>query len=547
MESYSAMMKRYRAEGLFPLEENISDEFLKEFLLPVKSRLRKSNAPLSSQQRLLLRYGFGLKHKFHKDYPTEASNINTMTYGERLRAEQAERSRVAREAYIEREKKSAAAKAYQMRMRREFGIGRKAKSAMASAEVFADMPQSPSALKKMVMTISNGIQNAFGGKELTRLAKIFGISKGVMGAFGAVWALKKYAQMTMAAARNGAQLSWTSAYTGTTVDKMAGMVGALSAFGGSGKSAAKLYGMINQIKQGTLVGKQNPWEDAIRQYGLNLTTGGTNQWKSDEEIIKEISNRLAGLSPRAAADLAQSLHLDQSQFNLLRGGYENFKSRVQFANEGNPFADHRLAESFEYTTEQANILGNELKKLGANLAATDMAGTITGFWAEFFHALNTGSSGYFKEGWNNFLEGMKNTISHPEDYDTTFFKGLHKKAGYKWYDAAAGTEFSDRRDDKTKRYFEELFKNHRAPQIREKIYELMPGLYNPARDRWIENYDFYRKGYEHPIDGGTTNVNPKVSLNLGDIHLKSGGEDAIRMAVVDNIDWGFAPTAIAKV
>ena len=431
-----------------------------------------------------------------------------------------------------------------------FGIGRSWKSAKDSAEVFAnaqDADTSPtsSLMKRSVFAITKGIQNAFGGKELTRLSRILGVPKGFAGAYGAAWMLQRYLQTTMASARYGASIGWSAGYTGSTVPEMAGVTGALSAFGGGGSSAARLYSMINAVKQGTLVGKKNPWTNAIMEYGLNLTVGGTDQWKSAEGIIEEISNRLAGLSPRAAADLAQSLGLDQSQFNLLRGGYENFKNRVRYANEGNPFANPRLAESFEYTTEQANILGNELNKLVANIAATDVVGTVTEFWADFFHAMNTDGLKYFKDGLRNFWEGLKNKAFPVDDYDTTLFKSLPTKAGYHWYDEGGGV--GSRSEDRTKRYFEELFKYHRAPQIREKIYELMPGLDNPARDRWIENYDFFRKAYDRPTEGSAPIVNPNVTLDLGGIQLKPGGKEAISSVIVDNIDWGFAPTAIARV
>ena len=48
-------------------------------------------------------------------------------------------------------------------------------------------------------------------------------------------------------------------------------------------------------------------------------------------------------------------------------------------------------------------------------------------------------------------------------------------------------------------------------------------------------------------DSPAPQINNTVSLNLGDIRLKSGGEDTIREAVVASIDWGFVPTAIARV
>ena len=81
-----------------------------------------------------------------------------------------------------------------------FGIGRSWKSAKDSAEVFAnaqDMDTSPtsSLMKRSVFAITKGIQNAFGGKELTRLSRILGVPKGFAGAYGAAWMLQRYLQI----------------------------------------------------------------------------------------------------------------------------------------------------------------------------------------------------------------------------------------------------------------------------------------------------------------------------------------------------------------
>ena len=384
-----------------------------------------------------------------------------------------------------------------------------------------------------------------------------------MGAWGLVYALRKYLGTAMISARQGAQIGWSAEFTGTTPTAMAGTSGAVSAFGGGIGSAARLYSLINAVKQGTLVGKPNPWAAAMRQYGLNLASGSLEGggWKSEEGIIKEISNKMASLGTRAAADLAQSLGLDQSMFMLLRGGYDEYQRRVRYANEGSPFANSRMLATFEHLTENANLLSNEFDKLKANLAASNIVDDIVTYWKEVIHDVNKAIAISDEE------ETAREVANQKKELALAAFRLSAKQAGYGDWDE--GDIYTPGSEQYRSDHLEKLFYRIRLTKQGEALREMFKG-----NRRWSENYDYYMNKfdwdektkrlrernpwenfdpllspkYNFPTGGSSTpQVNNSVTLNLGDIRLKSGGEDTIREAVVASIDWGFVPTAIARV
>lgn len=523
-------------------------------------------------------------------YPLFVDTINPVSYGSRLRhqellrnIEESRRARVsshfgwhsritdtvipsvllARQRIESDRVLSASRATSQYAINTRFGIGGTRKSARESAEILNQLFEegasgSSSGTKKMSDTISRGIQTAFGGKELTGLARALGMSRGLMGAWGLVYALRKYFGTAITAARQGAQIGWSAEFTGTTPTAMAGTTGAVSAFGGGIGSAVRLYSLINAVKQGTLVGKPNPWAAAIKQYGLNLASGSLEGggWKSEEGIIKEISNKMASLNTRAAADLAQSLGLDQSMFMLLRDGYDRYKSRVAYANEGSPFANERAMMVFEHLTESTNLLSNEFDKLKANLASTNVADEIITFWKDVLHSLN-----------KSLVEGEKSQAEIDKEEKKNLAMAAMavsaQQAGYgDWYEGSEWIPGLNRREPQIKKFFERI----RLTKQGEFLRSYFGG-------EWAKNYDYYKKLHEqeqrernilwknldtnpfiNPMrynfpssDSTAPQINNTVSLNLGDIRLKSGGEDTIREAVVASIDWGFVPTAIARV